>query len=386
MMTPSFWIQAIHRLHYQRPTPWWWWSLMMLPTLAYRFGVAVRQGLYQQRFKKAVYLPVPVISVGNLTTGGTGKTPMTVAIAHYLHHELDLKVGILSRGYGAIEPQTYARAEHPHFGDEAFMIQEACPFATVIVGRKRCENALRLLKEHPIDVLVLDDGFQYLPLARDLNVLLIDESTRLGNGHNLPLGPLRESLVALRRADILLMTRTLNPIDSLNYLSQLIHKNKAFKTQADVIVQRLTGLTAFLDASQTQAIEVLSNRKVLLFTGLGNPQQFVDSIKERGATVMDALILADHETLEGQTLAQLKHLWQTHDKPLLLCTHKDAVKLHPETLGEIAESLYIVEFELLLPEGFKALIKRFMGLGERQGPVQSMGENLSPVLSQEGIA
>ena len=364
----SYLIQAVHRLHYTRPTPLWWWMLMILPTNAYRMGVALRQWAYQVRLKKNVYLPVPVISVGNLTTGGTGKTPITVAIAHYLHHELKLKVGILSRGYGATEPQAYARAENPHYGDEAFMIQNACPFATVIVGRKRCENALRLIKESPIDVLVLDDGFQYLPLARDLNVLLIDETARLGNGHILPLGPLREPLASLRRADSLLMTRSLDA-SSLDYLNALIRKSKARKTQADLVPQRLTSFTPLLKPENTQALETLAGKNVLLFTGIGNPQQFIDSVKATEAKVLDALILADHEALEGYALEQLQQLWQAHDKPLILCTHKDAVKLNIPALDELAESIYIVEFELLLPEGFKHLIKRFVGLGERQGPV-----------------
>jgi len=376
----SYFIQAVHRLHYTRPTPLWWWVLMILPTNAYRMGVALRQWAYQVRFKKNVYLPVPVISVGNLTTGGTGKTPMTVAIAHYLHHELKLKVGILSRGYGATEPQAYARAENPQYGDEAFMIQNACPFATVIVGRKRCENALRLIKESPIDVLVLDDGFQYLPLARDLNVLLIDETARLGNGHILPLGPLREPLASLRRADSLLMTRSLDA-SSLDYLNALIRKSKARKTQADLVPQRLTGFTSLLKPENTQALEHLAGKDILLFTGIGNPQQFIDSVKATEAHVLDALILADHEALEGYALDQLQQLWQTHGKPLILCTHKDAVKLNIPALGDLADSIHIVEFELLLPEGFKQLVKRFVGLGERQGPVQFE----APVLAEKAV-
>jgi tetraacyldisaccharide 4'-kinase len=361
--------QAIHRLHYTRPTPLWWWMLMILPTIVYRMGVALRQWSYQVRLKKNVYLPVPVISVGNLTTGGTGKTPMTVAIAHYLHHELKLNVGILSRGYGATEPQTYARAENPDYGDEAFMIQNACPFATVIVGRKRCENALRLIKESPIEVLVLDDGFQYLPLARDLNVLLVDETARLGNGHILPLGPLREPLASLRRADSLLMTRSCNA-SSLDYLNALIRKSKARKTHPDLVAQHLTGVTPLLDSTRTEALDYLKARKALLFTGIGNPQQFMDGVKATEVTLLATLILADHEALEGYALEQLQHLWRKFEKPMILCTHKDAVKLNLQALGDLAESIHIVEFELLLPEGFKQLIKRFVGLGERQGPVQ----------------
>ncbi len=364
-------IQWIHQLHYTTPTPWWWWMLMILPSWGYRMGVGIRHWLYQQRFKKAVYLPIPVISVGNLTTGGTGKTPMTVAIAHYLHHELNLRVGILTRGYGASEPQAYAQAHHPQFGDEAFMIQNACPFATVIVGRKRCENALRLLKEHPIDVLILDDGFQYLPLARDLNVLLIDDTARLGNGYSLPLGPLREPLTSIRRADTLLMTRTQCPHASQAYLKEMTQKAKTTKTEVDVVPQRLTGMTAFEHPEQLESLASLQEKPVLLFTGIGNPQQFVASLQAESIILLETLILADHQALEGASLEQFKEKWMKYGKPLILCTHKDAVKLHAETLGEMAESIRCVEFELILPESLKIQIKRFMGLTERQNQSES---------------
>jgi tetraacyldisaccharide 4'-kinase len=369
-------IQWIHQLHYTTPTPWWWWMLMILPSWGYRMGVGIRQWLYQQRFKKAVYLPVPVISIGNLTTGGTGKTPMTVAIAHYLHHDLNLRVGILSRGYGASEPQTYAQAHNPNFGDEAFMIQKACPFATVIVGRKRCENALRLVKEHPIDVLVLDDGFQYLPLARDLNVLLIDDTARLGNGYSLPLGPLREPLASIRRADSLLMTRTQCPQASQAYLQDIIKKAKTTKTEVDVVVQRLTGMTSFEEPKRVSFLADLKQKPVLLFTGIGNPQQFVASLEAESITLLETLILADHQALEGASLEQFKEKWMKYGKPLILCTHKDAVKLHAETLGEMAGFIRCVEFELILPESLKMPIKRFMGLTQRQNQAQASAELL----------
>jgi tetraacyldisaccharide-1-P 4'-kinase len=172
------------------------------------------------------------------------------------------------------------------------------------------------------------------------------------------------------------MTRTQCAQASQAYLQDIIKKAKTTKTEVDVVVQRLTGMTSFKEPKRVSFLADLKQKPVLLFTGIGNPQQFVASLEAESITLLETLILADHQALEGASLEQFKEKWMKYGKPLILCTHKDAVKLHAETLGEMAGFIRCVEFELILPESLKMPIKRFMGLTQRQNQAQASAELL----------
>jgi hypothetical protein len=191
-------VQTLVAFQYQQPTKGAWVYWLVLTPLAWAYGliVAIRNGLYQREILPKTRCGVPVVSIGNITTGGTGKTPMTLAIAKQLLAQ-GQKVVILSRGYGAKMPQAYARATSPDFGDEAFFLQQTLPEAVVIVGKNRAENALKAMKDYNPTVIVLDDGFQYQALHRDVDVVLVDAQRVVGNGQLLPLGALREPLSVL---------------------------------------------------------------------------------------------------------------------------------------------------------------------------------------------
>jgi len=374
--------QQVHRLHYTLPIPLWWWVLTMVPTLLYGAGVRIRIWLYQIRLRKSVYLPVPVISVGNLTTGGTGKTPTIIAIANYLHTQHGLNVGILNRGYGASDPQSYALATSPAFGDEAYMIQQACPHAKVVVGSKRKLTAQKLMNEYPIDVMLLDDGFQHVALGRDVNILLVDAQAQFGNDRLLPMGPLREPISALKRADMVMATRCSDAREGEALMERLICSQSAVKTQAASLIQRLSGLVPLVEklelvASPSPAlplreresahkkkrvlpIESLQGQDVLIFSGIGNPAQFEKSIRDAGATVLEAVCLADHVALQGQALETLASRWEKRGKPIICCTDKDAVKLVPDPDRPFWQAIHIVQLETTLPSALCDLLERYV--------------------------
>jgi tetraacyldisaccharide 4'-kinase len=385
-------LQSVHRLHYRRPVPWAWFLLALFPTLMYHMAFSIRHWAYQIRLKKVVYLPVPVISVGNLSTGGTGKTPLVIALATYLHETLGLRVGILNRGYGAKSPQAYAHASHPDYGDEAFEMQQACPFATVIVGRKRAHNAQRLLKETPLDILILDDGLQYLPLARDYNIALIDDSTRLGNERLLPMGPLREPLGGLKRCDMVLVTRPQEDLASLRYANQLVSRLRAYRAISGFIHAEGFCARPWLEAVTPNASQAVSHLPVapmgaLAFTGIGHPEQFKESLCRMGLHIRGFYALPDHAPLEGRWLEKIMAHWELLQKPPVYCTQKDAVKLSRDGLpDEFAKAIQVVFMAFQLPDALKQALKRFTpggGREEDRAPSTSSAEQaaLSPVVS-----
>ena len=161
--------QKLNTFFYQ-PFPKWAWLLSPAEWGYALAGYSRRKG-YERQWLKKTSVSTPVISIGNLTTGGTGKTPIVLALGKHLI-EKGLKVIILTRGYGATEPIEYDRPTSPDHGDEAYYLQQALPDATVIVGKDRKLNAVWAEKEFEPDVILLDDGFQYIGLERHLNIFI----------------------------------------------------------------------------------------------------------------------------------------------------------------------------------------------------------------------
>ncbi len=181
-------------------------SCLLLPISGlYRVGMALRRSLYLHHFRKITYFPVPVIVVGNITVGGTGKTPLVIQLANQLRLE-GWKPGIVSRGYGGKEnhiPQAVSANSDPELvGDEAVLIarKTACP---MIIGCDRVAAVRALLRENPCDIVLSDDGLQHLALGRDIEIAVIDAERRFGNGHCLPAGPLREPKKRLKSVDFI---------------------------------------------------------------------------------------------------------------------------------------------------------------------------------------
>ena len=325
--------------HYQTPMPAWLWSLYPL-TLGYRLGLELRQLAYQVGLKKSYRPSVPVVSIGNLTTGGTGKTPIVEAIARY-YLDANKRVVILSRGYGASTPQQYARATEPEFGDEAYQLQLALPSAMVIVGAKRALNAKRAIEDYRPDVILMDDGFQHWPLDSTCHVVLVDSDKQFGNQQLLPMGPLREPLQALKRADVLIMTRCCQQKGAPEALARQLSKIDKPIVES---VMRATGLKA-LSSNTTLSPNEFEGHDVMTVCGLGQPAQFEATVRNLGMNVKQTVRFADHHVYTPDDFEQLQAIWESLGRPKIITTLKDAVKWQAQCVPSLLDSEYALLIE-----------------------------------------
>jgi tetraacyldisaccharide 4'-kinase len=298
-----------------------------LTPLSWGYGliISIRNALYQAKILPITRCSVPVISIGNITTGGTGKTPMTLAIAQQLIAQRQ-KVVILSRGYGAKTPQTYARAISPDFGDEAFFLQQALPEAVVVVGKNRAKNALKAIVDYAPTVILLDDGFQYQALHRDVNLVLVDATRLVGNGKLLPLGALREPLSALpQRATHVRFTR-FEATQSIDKLVTALNLPSTLPVSTAGL--QAIGWKPLINDATTQPLELLalSGKSALVVSGIANPVQFEVMVEDLGVKVLHHWQQADHAVLSADEISQLLLHWERLGQPILITTEKDAPK------------------------------------------------------------
>lgn len=298
--------------------------LLLLPSYVYGAVMLLRAWCYKYGVCKVRRLPRPVISVGNLTVGGTGKTPVTAWIARQLL-EQGLQVAVLSRGYGgSLEGQVAVVADGQNLlltpvqcGDEPYLLASTIPGLMVVIGSDRYQAGQLAMERLRPDVFLLDDGFQHLRLQRDLDILLMDCRRPLGNGRVLPAGPLREPAAACQRAGVVVYTRCA-ATDAPATVDQRVPQ--FFARHRIASFRRLT------DGAEL-ALEQLQGDKVAAFAGIAGPQGFFDGLRQRGLELSATLGLADHEVYGSATIARLERFIHEADPAFLLTTEKDGVKL-----------------------------------------------------------
>jgi tetraacyldisaccharide 4'-kinase len=310
---------------------------LWLASWPYRAAVGLRNLAYQQRWLTVHSAPAPVISVGNLTVGGTGKTPCVEYIARF-YRQLEYRVAILSRGYGG--------GSGPN--DEALVLEENLPDVPHLQGADRVQLAQTAVHELHSEVLVLDDGFQHRRLARDLDVVLVDASAPWGHGYLLPRGLLREPLASLRRAHVVLLTRC----DQVS-ASQRGQLRQRIEQQAPTVVileARHRPIELINSDGDVMPLEVLREQRVGAFCGLGNPEAFRRSLLEQGARVDLWRTYPDHHAYSRADVDELRD-WarQLPPEELLVTTQKDLVKLRLARLGD--RPLWALRIALHIEEG-----------------------------------
>lgn len=260
---------------------------------------------------------VPVISVGNITVGGTGKTPLVIEVVRRLSAR-GRRPAIVTRGYGA-------RPGQP--ADEVLEFRDALSGVPVIVDPDRVRGAAAACRQHAADVVVVDDGFQHRRIARTLDIVLIDALNPFGNGWVLPAGRLRESLRNLRRADALLITRA-NQCDAdalaalENRLRRLAPSVPLYR--AHVVVDRLVD-----SGGAARALASVRTSRVLPVCGIGNPRTFFQALADLGALCADPRIFPDHWPYSPADAAALAAHARAAGAALVVTTRKDWVKLAP---------------------------------------------------------
>jgi tetraacyldisaccharide 4'-kinase len=326
-MQPRDQIASLHYAAGGALSPWLWPLLPL--AFFYRLGVQCRLWFYRWGWLKQHDAPVPVISVGNLTTGGTGKTPIVIELARGLVRS-GKRVVVLSRGYGAPEPLAYGRATDPRHGDEAFLIQQEVPEAVVVVGRDRIHTLNQAVQDYHPDYVILDDGFQYLRLQRDINILLIDGQRLLGNGQLLPAGPLREPLSELKRANLVLITKQVTP-EILQTVEGWVQRAGARSGQSPAQVVPVAFQPVGLRVMKNREAEPLAsfqNRAVVAFSGIARPEHFEQDLLNSGLRVLDHMRFTDHQVYTATEMVRVFDEIKRHEaeQPLLITTEKDLVK------------------------------------------------------------
>lgn len=279
------------------------WHLVLMPlSWLFRLLSSLRRLAYRLGIFKTVHLPVPVVIVGNIAVGGTGKTPLVIWLAEQLA-QAGFKPGIISRGYGGKNdrPRPVTGNSDPAIaGDEPVMIADRTA-APVWIGRDRAATGMALLKAHPAcDLIISDDGLQHYRLARDAEIVVIDGQRRFGNGQLLPAGPLRESIRRLASVDAVVS----NGVASDEGFIEMQLQPADFRNLMDA--------TKFASASE------FTGKRLLAIAGIGNPGRFFAQLKTMGLQCAEKPF-PDHHAYRPEDL-------QTDAVDAILMTEKDAVK------------------------------------------------------------
>jgi len=313
-------------------------------SVPYGWATRLRNYLYDHGWKRSFRAPVPVISVGNLTLGGTGKTPCVEFVARF-YRDQDRRVAILSRGYGSTEGRN----------DEALVLEENLPDVPHLQGADRAALARTAVEELESEVLVLDDGFQHRRLARNLDLVLIDATQPWGHGYLFPRGLLRETPSSLTRAGAVLLTRC-------DQVEAAIRGRLR-----EAITQRAPGVP--LIETRHQPLEWVNSergrmplkqwagRPMAAFCGLGNPEAFRRTLAGLGMTVSDFRTFADHHAYSRTDVEDLRS-WARQQAPdaVMVTTQKDLVKLRLTHLG--GQELWALRIGLHVEAGRDALDRK----------------------------
>ena len=320
------------------PVPEWLGILLYPAGLLYEAGVRGRNALYRRGTLASRKAAVPIVSIGNLTVGGSGKTPFTAYLAARLS-ERGRRVAIASRGYGGTphdEPLLVGEGKGPlvtarEAGDEAVLFAASLPGVAVVVCKDRFKAAEMARRRLASEVVLLDDGFQHRSLARSCDLLLVDAEERFGNGRMLPRGPLREPLAEMARADALVITGPPERLrEGISRLKEIMARQGVARPLFSC-ARRFQGFAA-LSTGELLPPAALSGLKAVAFSGIARPEAFEEDLRSLGIDLLDAIRFRDHQPLGHAELAAIRNLAQRRKPDVLLTTEKDRARLGEVTL------------------------------------------------------
>jgi tetraacyldisaccharide 4'-kinase len=300
-----------------------WVLFILLVPLGVLYGqvARIRVFFYRERIFSREKAIVPVVSVGNLTVGGTGKTPMVDFLIRYFLAN-DRRVAVISRGYGGKrrpDVQVVCAGQGPRLapedcGDEPYLLAQRNPRALVLVSPQRKEAVRHAIRVLDAEVVLLDDGFQHLTVERDLDIVLLDARRPFGNGHVLPAGLLREPISALRRGDLFVLTRCPKDLFPSLPVSGPVLRCR----------HRLGEEVHGIDGERLPLVS-LAGKRGIAFAGIAEPEGFFRSLREKGLNLTTELPFADHCSYGQAEIHRL--LTACRDADYLITTEKDGVKL-----------------------------------------------------------
>ncbi|MBI3866748.1 MAG: tetraacyldisaccharide 4'-kinase [Planctomycetia bacterium] len=323
-------------------------NVLTIPSIIYGWAASVRNTAFDRGMRRVHRATVPVVSIGNLTAGGTGKTPVAAYLARWFG-ERGVRVCFVSRGYGAA-------TNAPN--DEFLVLGAQCPGVPHVQNPDRVAGARAAVEQHSSQVIILDDGFQHRRLARELDIVLIDATNPWGYGYLLPRGLLREPVSSLRRAGLVIITRVDQaPRELVDSVRQEINR-----ANPDCPVAEAAFPSARLvnSAGAVADLATLRGRRVAAFCGIGNPQGFRATLEGLGCTIANFRAFGDHHNFAPADLAELEKWVRELAVDAVVCTQKDLVKIPHETLGE--RPLWAVEIAAQIVVGEDQLAARLAAI------------------------
>ena len=319
--------------------------ILYLASLIYGLAILLRRGLYKLHIFNTHKAPLKVISVGNVTLGGTGKTPFAMALAKILEEDLKKNVCILIRGYG---------------WDEQEMLKRNLADVPVLVGQDRFRSSNKAVKLYGSDTAVLDDGFQHWELYRDMDIVLIDSRNPFGNGHLFPRGVLRESKGSLKRADVIVLTKNNSMpagMDGIRKEVKTINKSAIILEAAHVPKHFYEGR-----ARSIHDLSTVRAKRVILLSGIGDPLYFEETVRGLGADVIEHIKFPDHHDYRKKDIEKVTARCDERHFDLIATTEKDIVKLNRLGLFIGSYKVLTLAVEMQILSGKENLIDRLHSL------------------------
>ena len=337
-------------------------TLLIPPSAVYSLFPLIKEKLYGQGLLKAGKLSVPVISVGNLSWGGTGKTPAVIEISKILKNT-NIFHAVLSRGYGSradsdesiiISDKDKVLIEPPDSSDENYLIAVNLPGVPVIQDKNRCRGGNTAVDKFAVGCLLLDDGFQHLKIARDINILLWDSRVDPENTFPIPAGTLRERISSAVRADIIILTKT-NQKGSTESECESFFKNRfpdkmIFHSCHDISEIREYGKEESFKA------ESFAGKKAVAFCAIADDSSFKSTIEDAGIKITEFISFRDHHHYLQEDVTLLKESMKTSGADFLITTEKD-ISRNGRILKDAGPIIYpVIRFKVAEEEIFRKLI------------------------------
>ena len=303
-------------------------------TYPYLVILSIRNAFYEHGIIKSCKLPVNVISIGNITMGGTGKTPLVELTAMYLQKK-GKKTAILSRGYGShshsaakndVSGNNSNQKEHDIVNDECVSLSENLKDTPILIGKDRAQNGERAIRDYGVNCLILDDGFQHLRIKRDIDIVVIDSLNPFAGESLIPRGTLREPVKNLCRANLFVLSHC-NMIDknTLNSIYTNLHHINS-NTQICESIHKPTYIENIRDNSILEP-EWLKGKRIYGICAIGNPDSFEFTLKELGADLVKLQVFRDHHYYTQKELDDIISESQSLGSEAIVVTQKDIVKI-----------------------------------------------------------
>ncbi|MCR4337256.1 MAG: tetraacyldisaccharide 4'-kinase [Candidatus Omnitrophica bacterium] len=339
-------------------------SLLYGLSFFYRIGLLLVQLSYCWGWHKQVRLPRPVISVGNITVGGVGKTPLVEFLTRLIKNKYAFRPCILLRGY--MGENFLGGTERKVESDEGMMLKENLPGICIGVGQDRAKIATEFLKNESMDVFILDDGFQHWALDRDLDVVVIDATNPFGNGQLLPRGILREPLSALRRADVFVLTKCDMDREHLPLLRSTLQR---FNPRAPIIetIHEPVAFKDLIDGS-SHPLDELLGQSVAMVSSIGDPAGFEKTLQNLEIPIMRKFSFLDHHPYAKNDMQEIIKGIRQQGITTIVTTQKDAVKLR--TFEDILKKeisqqyfrIFVLQIEIKITREEHELLDRIYSL------------------------